>query len=776
MPQLRGFRTSHPDPFALNTGKSVTRTTARGRKDGLQASMGPITANYFADFYLAMKAVNPDIKIGAVADQGGWFNGNWTYDMLVASSAKGAVPDFLIIHSYPYMGSGVSSNPSLLSYSVNDIAQWTTDLNSMVSNALGSGYVGQIKYCMTEWDALGSSSYDRIKCYVNALFHAQYILEMAKNNWTGSNPWIPEFDGNFFTWPVWYVHPLLIHYFGRDMVGATSTHSLVRAYAAEDANGNLTVFIVNNSPTASLTADISISGFLAGADGQRWLVEPAGSIISGGINIQDKNDISINGVVHPNPLNVASLPSQSFISSNNFTVTLPASCMLLLRVPDASGDTTPPAVPTGLSAAAGEEMVSMDWNDNNEPDLHGYYVYRSTTSGSGYVKINQNFVSSSDYTDNDIVDGTTYYYVVTAVDGSYNESDDSNEVSATPTDSTAPAAPTGLLAAAGNVTVSLDWNDSNRPDLEGYNVYRSTTQGSGYSKINGSLVTGSNYADNNVVNGTTYYYVVTAFDGSYNESGYSNEVSATPSPTAAHLPYPGPDAHPIPGRIQVENYDSGGEGLAYHDTTSGNSGNQYRTDNVDVETCGEGGYDVGYIQSGEWLEYTVDVASAGNYYLEVRVASQSAGGSLHISFGGVNKTGTLSFTASGGWQTWKSIYTSDVNLSAGQQFMRISMDSSNWNINWVHFSKTPIPYNCDEVHSGGYGLAADLNGDCYVDLGDLEVAAYYWLYTNCGMLDNCEGADFEPADGMVNIYDFADFASQYMQCNNPEGVGCIYTW
>ena len=91
-----------------------------------------------------------------------------------------------------------------------------------------------------------------------------------------------------------------------------------------------------------------------------------------------------------------------------------------------------------------------------------------------------------------------------------------------------PAAPTGLVAAAGNETVSLDWNNNSEPDLAGYNVYRSTTQGSGYSKLNISLLADSNYVDNDVDNFTSYYYVVTAVDTSSNSSAYSTEASATP--------------------------------------------------------------------------------------------------------------------------------------------------------------------------------------------------------------------------------------------------------
>jgi pectate lyase len=93
-------------------------------------------------------------------------------------------------------------------------------------------------------------------------------------------------------------------------------------------------------------------------------------------------------------------------------------------------DTTPPAIPTGLTAITGEANVPLDWNNNTEGDLAGYNVYRSTTQGSGYAKLNDsNLVSDPNYTDNNLPHNTTYYYVVRAVDTSSNESNSSNEVS-----------------------------------------------------------------------------------------------------------------------------------------------------------------------------------------------------------------------------------------------------------------------------------------------------------------------------------------------------------
>jgi hypothetical protein len=95
-------------------------------------------------------------------------------------------------------------------------------------------------------------------------------------------------------------------------------------------------------------------------------------------------------------------------------------------------------------------------------------------------------------------------------------------------DNTAPAAPAGLSAVTGDGTVSLNWNDNSESDLAGYTVYRSTTSGSGYSAIASGL--GASACTNSgLVNGTTYYYVVTASDDSENASGYSAEVSAIPS-------------------------------------------------------------------------------------------------------------------------------------------------------------------------------------------------------------------------------------------------------
>jgi dextranase len=90
---------------------------------------------------------------------------------------------------------------------------------------------------------------------------------------------------------------------------------------------------------------------------------------------------------------------------------------------------TAPAAPTGLTATTGDNSVSLDWNDNIEPDLASYTVYRSTTSGSGYASIASEVMTSA-YTDNTAVNGTRYYYVVKAADNLSLASGNSNEATA----------------------------------------------------------------------------------------------------------------------------------------------------------------------------------------------------------------------------------------------------------------------------------------------------------------------------------------------------------
>ncbi|MDO8589496.1 MAG: carbohydrate-binding protein [Armatimonadota bacterium] len=149
----------------------------------------------------------------------------------------------------------------------------------------------------------------------------------------------------------------------------------------------------------------------------------------------------------------------------------------------------------------------------------------------------------------------------------------------------------------------------------------------------------------------------------------------------------------LPGTIQAENYDLGGEGVGYHDTDAPNNGGAYRTDGVDIETTADtgGGYNVGWIEPGEWLNYMVNVTSTRNYDLNMRVAG--TGGSFHINIDGQDVTGSRNVTSTGGWQTWATQTVSGINLTAGQHILSIVVDSSGFNLNYVDVVIPPVYWN-----------------------------------------------------------------------------------
>lgn len=182
-----------------------------------------------------------------------------------------------------------------------------------------------------------------------------------------------------------------------------------------------------------------------------------------------------------------------------------------------------PAAPTGLSATTGDASVSLAWIAP-AGTVTSYTIQRSTTSGSGYTDISTGSVTGTTYTDSTAVNGSTYFYVVAAVNAGGTGAN-SNEASATP-QVPAPAAPTSLGATAGDASVSLVWTAPSGT-VSSYTIRRSTSSGSGYSNISAGSVTGTTYTDSTAVNGTTYFYVVAAVNAGGTGSN-SNEVSATP--------------------------------------------------------------------------------------------------------------------------------------------------------------------------------------------------------------------------------------------------------
>ncbi len=237
-----------------------------------------------------------------------------------------------------------------------------------------------------------------------------------------------------------------------------------------------------------------------------------------------------------------------------------------------------------------------------------------------------------------------------------------------------PAAPTNLTATAvSSSQINLAWSDNANTE-NGFQI-ESSLDGTSFTPAATVAANVTTFASTGLNNATTYYYRVQATNA-VGGSAWSNVANARTGNPTNPLPYSGTPV-PIPGTIQAEDFDLGGEGVAYHDSTAGNEGGQYRTSDVDVEAAADtnGGYDVGWVFAGEWLTYSTTVAAAGTYTLEARVASSGVGGTFHVDANGVNVTGTMTVPNTGDWQAWQTISKS-VTLTAGPQNWRIVFDAN----------------------------------------------------------------------------------------------------
>lgn len=188
--------------------------------------------------------------------------------------------------------------------------------------------------------------------------------------------------------------------------------------------------------------------------------------------------------------------------------------------------------------------------------------------------------------------------------------------------------------------------------------------------------------------------------------------AAKPAPKTAVLkPYSGTPVS-LPGTIAPETYDLGGEGVAYHDSDSINSGGVFRQDGVDIQSALFGGYDIGWINAGEWLNYTTNVTASDNYVVTIKVASPN-GGAFHVGFNGpsLGTWNSVTVPATGGWQNWTSI-TTNVSLKAGTQQLTLKADTAGFNIGTISVQKVvvappppPQPTTCTDPAATNYGGA-----------------------------------------------------------------------
>ncbi|MCH7782875.1 T9SS type A sorting domain-containing protein, partial [candidate division KSB1 bacterium] len=261
-----------------------------------------------------------------------------------------------------------------------------------------------------------------------------------------------------------------------------------------------------------------------------------------------------------------------------------------LQASNAPFDSTAPAVPQNLIAVGGGGIITLDWDTNTEADLLQYTVYRSTSQGFSPTpgdSLTRIFPPTTTHIDSTVTPDITYYYVLSALDSFNQESNFSNEASATAFDPTPPADPVNLIASAGNGQIDLVWDRITDPDLLMYVIYRSITNG--FSPASSDSITiviqpDTTYTDNDVVNGQTYYYRIAAVDSLFNYSGFSNEATATPValqsyPWQTKTPITTGRREPVAGVLGGRIYIVGGR--------IGNQNNQFTLELEEYDPAGD---------------------------------------------------------------------------------------------------------------------------------------------------------------------------------------------
>lgn len=153
-------------------------------------------------------------------------------------------------------------------------------------------------------------------------------------------------------------------------------------------------------------------------------------------------------------------------------------------------------------------------------------------------------------------------------------------------------------------------------------------------------------------------------------------------------------------KLFMVDYDMGGNDIGYHDKvvanyhvssgsyTAWNLGWVYRNDGVDIEICTDentNGFNLGFTEAGEWLQYTINVEASGTYHLNIRTASAGDQNKLSLYVNDLPVSKDIAIPNSGGWQSWQTTNVTDIYLSQGTNVLMLNIDEGEYNVNYIEF-------------------------------------------------------------------------------------------
>ena len=255
----------------------------------------------------------------------------------------------------------------------------------------------------------------------------------------------------------------------------------------------------------------------------------------------------------------------------------------------------------------------------------------------------------------------------------------------------------------------------------------------------------------------------------YNSTGFgaTNNISVVVGEQKPYLSMP----FEIPGTIQSGNYDyyEGGKGqnISYFDSTTGNSGadtGNFRTnENVDAVVDAEG-KTVGWIEAGEWLEYTINVQQSGSYKMDYRYASDnSSAGPFYLELDGQAVSGNINVSGTGAWDNWATASVSNIDLLAGEHILRVAFTGGGFNLGDMSFEyESALGYTPLIAEAGSNitveipATTAQLNGS-QSSIPNPSSTAYLWkqIYgPSVVVFDNTQSLNANISNLTTGIYKF----------------------
>ena len=312
-----------------------------------------------------------------------------------------------------------------------------------------------------------------------------------------------------------------------------------------------------------------------------------------------------------------------------------------------------------------------------------------------------------------------------------------------------PSAPVNLTASAANQSVFLQWDDNTDSDLAGYNVYRSTVPGTGYTKLNGTPLSVSEYTDINVVNYTNYFYVVTAVDIDSYESDVSNQVSATPYNGSLALLSSADFEQDINSWNNITGADSHDWTRHSGSTPSNNTGPDSGDDGsiwyMYLETSDGGANDAGDTAIME----SQDVGGMERVLTFAYHMFGSEIGSLYVDvFDGIWHPAVWSVSGQQHTSSSEAYTTAAVDLGEYLGLIRIRFRG-------VAVGGIRGDMAIDAIKVTGIAVYGDFDYNNLVDADDFAEFSSHWLETDCVNLDL-------NGDCLINLYEFAEMAKNWL--------------